>query len=221
VNSLLAVLCLALGAYALGSVPFGLLIGKAKGIDIREHGSGNIGATNTMRVLGKPLGISCFLLDVFKGALPVALAGQLLGFASNPALSAADAFAWVGIGIAAIIGHMFSVFIGFKGGKGVATGLGVLAAIWPFVTLPALAALLVWYATLKLTRYVSVASCIAALSVPAGVLVASALRDDLAIAWPFATVTAALAALVIWKHRGNLSRIRTGDEPKTREQTSE
>jgi len=137
VNEPLTIGALALGAYLLGSVPFGLVIGKLKGVDIREHGSGNIGATNAMRVLGKKLGIVCFLLDVLKGSLPVAIAGATLGYASGDALSSADAFVWVGIGIASVLGHMFSIFLGFKGGKGVATGFGVLLAIWPWVTLPA------------------------------------------------------------------------------------
>ncbi|MEQ9616576.1 MAG: glycerol-3-phosphate 1-O-acyltransferase PlsY [Phycisphaerales bacterium] len=209
-----ALLGFALGAYVLGSVPFGLLMGKAKGVDIRAHGSGNIGATNAMRVLGKKLGLVCFLLDVLKGALPVALAGWLLGYAGDETLSSAEAFAWVGVGLGAILGHMFSIFIGFKGGKGVATGFGVLVAVWPFVTLPAVGALVLWYATLKATKYVSVSSCVASVGMPVGVVIAALIRDDLPVAWPFAAVTTALAALVIWKHRANLARVKRGEEPK-------
>jgi glycerol-3-phosphate acyltransferase PlsY len=202
-------------AYLLGSLPVGLLMGKAKGVDIREHGSGNIGATNAMRVLGRPLGIACFLLDVAKGALPVVAAGLWLGYLGDESLPTADAFAWFAVGIASVLGHMFSLYIGFKGGKGVATGFGALLGLWPWVTYPAFAALFIWYATLKLTRYVSVSSCVAALSVPISVTTAALIRDDLPGAWPFAVVTAALAALVIWKHRGNLARVRAGTEPKT------
>ena len=123
---------LALGAYLLGSVPFGLLIGKAKGVDLRAHGSGNIGATNAMRVLGKPLGIACFALDVAKGAIPTAIAGALI--VPESGLDAPTAFAWVAIGVCAVIGHMFSIFLRFSGGKGVATGFGILLAIFPYVT---------------------------------------------------------------------------------------
>lgn len=207
-------------AYLLGSLPVGLLMGRAKGVDIRQHGSGNIGATNAMRVLGKPLGITCFLLDVTKGALPVVAAGLWLGYMGDESLPTADAFAWFAVGIASVLGHMFSLFLRFKGGKGVATGFGALLGLWPWVTVPALIALVIWYATLKATRYVSVSSCVAAAGVPIAVIVAALLREDLPGAWPFAVVTAALAALVIFKHRGNLARVRAGTEPKTGRRTS-
>ena len=114
-------------AYAIGGVPFGLLLGFVRGVDIREHGSGNIGATNTMRVLGKRLGLLAFLLDVLKGAVPVLVWGFIISAASRPDLPAGEAFKWLGIGVATVLGHIFPIYLRFKGGKGVATGFGIIS----------------------------------------------------------------------------------------------
>ncbi len=212
------------GAYLVGAIPFGYLVGRAKGIDIREHGSGNIGATNVRRVLGRGAGNVAFLLDVFKGAVPVLVAGGVMGTLGAHMMSTADAWGWLGVSVATVIGHVFPVYLNFKGGKGVATGLGSLAALWPAVTPAPLIALALWILTVKSTRYVSVASCVAAVSLPLSVvglrlvgwgLPADASRVDHAIAgWPFVCVMLLLALLVVVRHTGNLKRVLRGEEPK-------
>src|SRR5262245_34443188 len=138
-------------AYLIGAVPFGYLVARWRGVDITKLGSGNIGATNVGRVLGKPLGLLVFLLDFAKGALPTAAARVCFG-------DEADYLAVVA-GLSAILGHMFPIYLGFIGGKGVATGAGVVFVLMP---LPALGGLLVWIAMLCAFRYVSLASLAAA-----------------------------------------------------------
>lgn len=224
-----AVSLLALLAFAAGSVPFGYLIARARGIDIRQHGSKNIGATNVGRVLGRPLGFLCFGLDLLKGLLPTLLAGRVLGALGDGQPAAPVAWAWLAIMAASVLGHMFSPWVGFRGGKGVATGFGALLGVWPLLTLPALAALLAWLACAAATRYVGLASCVAAASLPASVLatpwlwrvanggpISAAARDGSAIfaAWPHLIVATVLAGLVIVKHRGNLARMWAGTEPR-------
>ena len=109
-----------------GSIPFALLIGRAKGVDIRRHGSGNVGATNVSRVLGRPYGLLCFALDAAKGAGPVVAAGLVQGVfgATVAAVEPTAQWAWLAVAVASVAGHMFSPFVGFRGGKGVATGFG-------------------------------------------------------------------------------------------------
>ena len=209
-------------AYLIGAIPFGLIIARSKGVDLRAHGSGNIGATNVLRTLGKKAGILCFTLDALKGALPVALSGAVMGVMGRGELAPIDALWWLAVAMATVLGHMFTIFARLRGGKGVATAFGALCAMWPVVTPATVAALIAWYITLRLTRYVSVASCVAALVLPACVLAfrASGLMtnnqttpgDRIASAWPFLAVTSALAALVIYKHRANLARVRAGTE---------
>ena len=211
-----------LGAYLVGSIPFGVLIGLSRGIDIRQHGSKNIGATNVGRVLGRRFGILCFALDFLKGAAPVAAAGFINGVIGRDAdqLLTAQMWFWLAVAVAAVAGHMCSIFIGFKGGKGVATAFGTLAAMWPLLTIPALGALVVWYATLRITRYVSVASMLGSLSIPVWYLIwsippkADNLADHLVHASPPLIVTAVLALLVVYKHRENIRRLRRGEEPQ-------
>jgi acyl phosphate:glycerol-3-phosphate acyltransferase len=212
-------------AFLAGSIPFGLLIGRMKGIDIRDHGSKNIGATNVGRVLGRRYGWFCFALDVAKGAIPVLLAGAAAGILSMswhdiPGIPQRDMWLWMTVAIAAVLGHMYSPFVAFKGGKGVATGFGAFAAMAPLTTLPAFGAIVVWYLTLRLTRFVSVSSMAAVVSMPVlYVLVlivpeGLGLREAVAHGLPVLIVLIAIAALVIFKHRGNISRLRRGEEPK-------
>ncbi|XHC25471.1 glycerol-3-phosphate 1-O-acyltransferase PlsY [Phycisphaerales bacterium ac7] len=205
-------------AYAIGGVPFGLLLGFARGVDIREHGSGNIGATNTMRVLGKRLGLLAFFLDVLKGAVPVLVWGFIISAAARPDLPAGEAFKWLGIGVATVLGHIFPIYLRFKGGKGVATGFGMFLGFWPWVTPAALTALLVWLVCLKVTKYVSVSSIVAACALPIAItgfaVAAWPAQTTLVGAWPFVLVGSLIAALVIVKHRSNLRRLREGTEPK-------
>ena len=217
---------LILGAYLIGAIPFGYLIARARGIDIREHGSRNIGATNVGRVLGKKYGRLCLILDMAKGALPVLIAGWITGLLGAPSISAAQSWLWLAVVAATVLGHIFPIYLRFKGGKGVATGFGALAAMWPALTLSALAALLIWIITVKATRFVSIASCAAAVSLPITVALARLLgwpaRSDaitpiqhLADGWPFLIITGALAALVLWRHRSNLARVLNGTEART------
>lgn len=206
-------------AYLVGSVPVGLLMARGRGVNLREIGSGNIGATNTMRALGKRLGLLCFALDVAKGAVPTATAAALL---IDLPMSTMDAWRWLVVAAAAVAGHMFPVWLRFRGGKGVATGLGALLGMWPVLTLPAIGAALIWFVSLRLTRYVGVSSCIAAAAIPpmtwATLSLGNAGRlrlwDGQIPATPFIAATALLAAFVVLKHRGNLRRALAGVEPR-------
>lgn len=211
-----------LAAYLIGSIPFGLLIARLRGVDIRQHGSGNIGATNVGRVLGKRLGITCFVLDVFKGLVPVLTYGLLAGAAAQlkadsatgpgPALAA---LAWLAIPAAAVLGHVFPVWLGFRGGKGVATSLGVLLGVFPYLTLPAVVCFVVWGLVMAFFGWVGLASVVAALVLPPLAAVfgwwLGAAPGALLV---LSMVTGLLAALVIWRHRSNLQRIWAGTEPK-------
>ncbi|RMD60477.1 MAG: glycerol-3-phosphate 1-O-acyltransferase [Planctomycetota bacterium] len=209
-------------AYVAGSIPVGFLLGKAQGIDLRKEGSGNIGATNAMRVLGRKTGLLCFALDVAKGFLPTLVGGLALGLVERAGGDPAAGWRWMAIAGTAVLGHMFPIWLGFRGGKGVATGLGALLALWPVMTLAAAGALLLWLTTLKLTRYVGVSSCVAAASLPLlAALVWGALAQfDAAGGWPwsaakpFLVVSTGLALLVLWRHRGNIARTLAGTEPR-------
>lgn len=197
-----------------GSIPFGVLIARACGVDIRAHGSGNIGATNVARVLGFRLGLLCFALDVLKGLLPTlayALAHDVLGRYDIPA---GDAWRWLAVVISPIIGHMFSPFVGFRGGKGVATSLGSLLGVFPALTLPTLAAFALWLCVFRTFRMVGIASCVAGIAVPIGTWVSFLIAGRLGSSAPFLVVTGVLAVLVLVKHRKNIARTIAGTEPK-------
>jgi len=205
-----------LSAYLLGSIPFGVLIARSRGIDITAHGSGNIGATNVGRVLGRGFGLTCFLLDVGKGLLPVAAYGwwhDLLG-AWATASTATTTWMWLAIAVAALAGHMWSVFLGYRGGKGVATAFGGLLAIWPTLGVPALLALGIWGLVVAATRIVSAASIAAAITLPistAVLLVTVAPAGDGSMAPPI-VVSGAICVLVLWRHRSNMGRLLRGGE---------
>ncbi len=186
---------LLLAAYLFGSLPIGLAIGKlVRGIDIRDYGSGNIGASNVWRILGPAWGVLVFLLDVAKGLLPTLAAHRHL---NGPI--------WlpVAAGLAAILGHNFSPFLKFKGGKGVATSLGVAFGLsWE----AALIAFAAWSLLLALTRYISVAS-----------MIATALGSFLiwqfnGRAWPYGAFAVLAAVFVVFTHRSNIGRLRAGTE---------
>ncbi|MDP6311231.1 MAG: glycerol-3-phosphate acyltransferase, partial [Phycisphaerales bacterium] len=161
-------LFLIVGAYLLGSIPFGVVIAKARGVDIRECGSGNIGATNVGRVLGKRLGLLCFVLDLGKGAAPVLVAGSWYGILDEWAteIPARTSWLWLAVGVAPLVGHMASVFLRFRGGKGVATAFGALLAMWPTLGIPAVIAFAAWLLVVGISRIVSLASMMAAVTVP-------------------------------------------------------
>ena len=215
------------GAYLIGSIPFGVLIGRAKGIDIREHGSRNIGATNVGRVLGRKLGALCFALDFLKGAAPVIASGMAMDvLGKRPVdLTQSQMWLWLAVALAPIVGHICSIFLRFRGGKGVATALGAMTSMWPLLTLPALGAMVVWYLVLRVSKYVSIASIAAVSALPIGYLLSVIPPDALeqpishtssrvSHALPPLIGTMLLAALVIYRHRGNVARIRRGEEPK-------
>jgi glycerol-3-phosphate acyltransferase PlsY len=213
----------ALVAFACGSIPFGPIVARLRGIDLRTVGSGNIGATNVGRALGWKWGVLVYVLDAIKGAAPVLAAGAMAGILGKPAdeVAPADMWWWLLMPIAAVLGHMFSPFVGFKGGKGVATGSGAMLAVWPTLTGPLLVAIGLWAVLLAATRYMSVASMAAAISIPLTVAAAAAIRTgdgtpdgELPIrrALPAIIVTGGVALLVVWKHRPNIERLLAGKE---------
>lgn len=213
---------IALG-YLVGSIPVGLLMARSRGIDIRKHGSGNIGATNVARVLGRRAGLVCFGLDALKGAAPTLGAGVVLGTLGAWRPEVRDGLAWVGVAVATMLGHMFPVWLRFKGGKGIATGLGAMAAVFPLMTFAALMSLAAWIVVVAATRMVGPASCVAAAVLPLGVWgsfrAARAAGWDggpgeSPMQWPLVGLGMALAVLAIWKHRGNLRRLLEGKEPR-------
>ncbi|NPV28628.1 MAG: glycerol-3-phosphate 1-O-acyltransferase PlsY [Firmicutes bacterium] len=183
------------GSYLLGAVPFGYLFGRLKGIDLRSHGSGNIGTTNAFRVLGRKMGILVFFCDLIKGLIPALLGKTLLG----PGWG-------VAAGLAAVIGHNWSVFLGFKGGRGVATGAGVVLALMPEVILLAFG---IWVAVVLLTGYVSLGSIVASLSVP---LVALFFREP----WIYFLFAIPAPLFIVFKHLPNIRRLQKGTEPRIR-----
>ena len=204
-NPVLVILLCAAGGYVSGATPFGYIAGKMKGID--QHGSGNIGATNAIRVLGKGIGIPVFILDMLKGWLPVLLAKAWL--VSLPGGEAWVSTGAVVTGLAAVLGHMFTFWLGFKGGKGVATTTGVLLGIAPIAMLGGLVVWLVFFFT---TRYVSLASMMAGV----GVAVTLIIQMNHIGQWDVVLLGFGLLimVLVIVQHRANISRILAGAEPK-------
>jgi len=188
---------LLLGSYIVGATPTSLWVGRgAYGVDLRREGSGNLGATNTYRVLGLKAAVPVMLVDVGKGWLPVAV---------FPAFVADAATGWaLAFGAAAILGHVFSFWVGFRGGKGVATSAGVFLALAPWALLVGLG---VWLVTVVGTRIVSLGSILAALVLPFAVFLTPHRGGDLLLGF-----TALLAAFVIWAHRENVRRLLRGTE---------
>ncbi len=202
------VLLLAGIAYLIGAIPFGYLVARARGVDVLRQGSGNIGATNVARVVGPRWGVLVFLLDAAKGALPVLLAGQL----AQPPELPPDTLR-VTAGIAAFLGHLFPLYLGFRGGKGVATGAGVVLVLLPG---PAVAALLVWATVLACTRYVSLASLLAALAL-CGLRLLFAAEP-----WSWGQCVVTLfcllgASLIVVRHASNVRRLLLGTEHRVKD----
>jgi glycerol-3-phosphate acyltransferase PlsY len=203
-----------IGAYLLGSIPFGLIIAKAHGKDLRSIGSGNIGATNVARALGKKWAYVCFLLDVLKGLVPMLIAKRL-----STQLQAEQALficLWLTVGIAAILGHIFPPYLKFKGGKGVATSLGVALGLWPYYTVCAFVALGVWVIVVLTWRYVSLASIVASIAFAATLFLIVLLTPgwDFINLWPLLIAATAIPLTVIIRHRENIKRLRAGTESK-------
>lgn len=197
----------AVGSYLLGSFPSGYIAGKIAGIDVRKHGSGNIGATNVLRVLGKKYGYAVFFCDALKGLLAVRIALLLVNRIEMPH----DYGDFFGIlaAVACVLGHTFPVWLKFKGGKGVATSAGTMFGLMP---LAMVAVFLVWVIVFELTRYVSVASVTAAIALPItiGVFLRLHLTDSSVILYS----TVLLAIVVCWRHRSNFTRLIKGTEQR-------
>jgi glycerol-3-phosphate acyltransferase PlsY len=181
-------------AYLFGAIPFGLLVAKSRGVDIREHGSGNIGATNVFRVLGKGWGIFTFTLDALKGFIPA----YLFPIIGNVHLDYGVLF-----GIAAILGHSFPIYLKLKGGKGVATSAGMLLGVAPVAVGIGFVS---WVLCMVISRYVSLSSIVAAAVVAITVWVRGQQSLTVSIA------LTVMSALVIWLHRGNIKRLMNGTE---------
>ncbi len=202
-------------AYLLGSIPSGLLIARAYGIDIRSVGSGNIGATNVGRVLGRKGWIMTFAADLAKGLLGTLAAGWVRGLLAPGPITPPEAALWVGAMAAAILGHMHSPWLRFTGGKGVAVGLGAALGVFPHLTFAALAGAIVYVLVVRTWRYASLASMVAACSVPAWAALTPVVRGrPWAESAPFAIAAALVAGLVVLKHRANIARLRAGTEPR-------
>ena len=181
-------------AYFLASIPFGLIVARIKDVDLRKVGSGNIGATNVYRAMGARYGLLVLFLDAIKGGLPTYMAMQLFD----------NAWLHVGVAAIAIVGHTLSCFVSFKGGKGVATGLGVLMALAPIIALGiAIAAALLIY----LTRYVALTSILCAIAAPI-------LFYIFGYPIPYVTMLVCIACLITLRHRSNISRLIQGNENK-------
>lgn len=201
--------------YLVGSIPFGLLVGLARGVDVRQKGSGNIGATNVGRLLGGKFFALVFALDVLKGMAPMLAAGLVLGFAAHTPLGY---LLWLLVGFAAVLGHMFSVFLGFRGGKGVATSTGMMLGLWPYYTLPLLAAAAVFGAAFWRTRIVSLGSILGAITLPIAYAAMGLLfwPTHLPAQWPLLAFAVIVATMIVYKHRSNITRLRAGNEPRVK-----
>ncbi|OGV38681.1 MAG: acyl-phosphate glycerol 3-phosphate acyltransferase [Lentisphaerae bacterium GWF2_45_14] len=192
-------------SYIFASIPWGFVIGKLRGIDIRKHGSGNIGATNVTRVLGKWAGRICFLMDFLKGLLPVLLAMKLIsaGFISD-----CSGVFLCSVVFACVAGHMWSIFLKFTGGKGMSTSAGALLALSPYATITCAA---VWFTVFLYSKYVSLASIAAAVVLPVAAIIFA-----FAGVWPLPPAVLVLLVIItflaVFKHRANIERLRNGTE---------
>lgn len=193
---------LILGAYLLASIPFGLLVGLAKsGIDVRTFGSGNVGATNVMRTLGKKAGLIVLVLDMAKGALPVSIA---IGAGAPPAMIG-------GTALAAVCGHVFSIYLGFRGGKGVATAIG---AFLPIAPIPTLSMIAIFIGTLIWKHLVSLASVAAVTLFPLLLLLSNQVDWLPRIADSIILSATAVSILIVARHTGNIQRMLDGREAR-------
>ena len=197
-------LFIAVGSYLFGSIPSGYLAGRCCDVDLRTQGSGNIGATNACRVLGKRWGYAVFLVDFLKGVIPVILANQWSVHHGVHPISAPGAVA----ALCTLLGHSFSVWLKFKGGKGIASSAGVIVGLFPTTFLFVIG---IWLLTFTITRVVSIASMAASVTLPVAVLILYFLHkaDLLSL-----LVSIVMCALALWRHRANIKRLTTGTEPR-------
>lgn len=210
-NPIILLLVFPLVGYVVGSTPFGVIIARSKGVDLRKVGSGNVGATNVSRVLGKRLGYFCFALDVLKGFVPTMLAGMLICTGDGlPTLM--QQAGWLAVGLGAILGHVFSFYLRFHGGKGVSTALGVILGIFPYFTWPGLVCLAIWVVVTLVSRYVSFGSIVAAIAfLP---LFVAFYYSSVADLIPLLVFAAAVVLLILVRHRTNIRRLLAGTENK-------
>ena len=204
---MLTLAAVVMGSYLLGSIPFGYLVGRIAGIDIRNCGSGNIGATNVIRTLGRNYGYPVFAADFLKGFGAVKMS-ILIAARMQPDWISSEMFG-IAAAISSVLGHSFPVWLRFKGGKGVATSAGALFGLAPVAALVGAA---IWVLIFLLTRYVSVASIAAAAALPLIILIATRLSRTTGKLLFYSSVC--LAAVVIWRHRSNLLRLIRGTEPR-------
>lgn len=204
---MLTLAVLLIGSYLLGSIPFGYLAGRLAGIDIRQAGSGNVGATNVVRVLGKAYGYPVFALDVLKGFGAVKIS-MLMAPGRPPEWNSPEI---IGIlaALSSVLGHLYPPWLKFQGGKGVATSAGALLALSPGATL---IGVVIWGMVFWLTRYVSLASIAAAVVLPIFILLFNSKQENGTKALFYTSVC--VAAIIIWRHRSNLSRLFRGTEPR-------
>jgi len=198
-------LIIALFSYLIGSIPSGYLVAKSQGIDIRQHGSKNIGATNVLRVMGKKWGYLVFFCDSFKGFASVKLGALIAAHALlSPVLGSVIA------AIACILGHNYTIWLRFKGGKGIATSGGVVVALFPVLVVLCVA--VIWFVVFFAGRYVSLASIAAAVALPCVVFLATGKSgSDFWILFGF---SALIGALAIWRHQSNIGRLLKGTESR-------
>lgn len=206
-----------LGSFVVGAIPFGVIAGRLKGIDIRSSGSGNIGATNVSRLLGRRWGAAVFVLDLLKGLCPSLTAGFALqgGGTFSVGTDGRVDVCWLTVGLCAVLGHNYSPFLRFRGGKGVATSLGVALGVYPDLTFPALIAVAVWGIVVGVTRVISAGSVAAGLAFPVAYsALAAGGSTSSRPSWPMLAFTCAVAGMVLVRHRGNLARIAAGTEAR-------
>ena len=190
-----------IGSYLIGSIPSGLIIGKLRRVDIREYGSGNIGTTNVLRTLGARYGALVLIADVFKGVIAVLLARYIIGSPMSE----------MAAGFAAVAGHDWSLFLKFKGGRGVATSLGGILPMAMWAPLAAVAGVVIFIALIALTRYVSLASITGSLSAVVAMAVFMGMDR---VPWEYLVYIVVVVALIIFQHRDNISRLLSGTESK-------
>jgi acyl phosphate:glycerol-3-phosphate acyltransferase len=204
---MLTLVTVLVASYLLGSIPFGYLAGEIAGVDVRKAGSGNTGATNVLRVLGKPYGYAVFALDFLKGLGAVKIS-VLIATRVRPEWGSPEIFGIVAAA-SAVIGHCFPLWLKFRGGKGVATSAGALFGLMPLAMLVGVA---IWILIFWLTRYVSLASVIAAAALPIVIAIVTRLNQSDGKALFYSSLC--IAAVVIWRHHSNLSRLMRGREPR-------
>ena len=201
-------------SYLMGSVPTSLLAGRLlKGIDIRQHGSGNAGATNTFRVLGWKAGLVVLLIDMAKGLIPTVWVAQ----AAGSTLGGEPMLYQIACGLAAVFGHIWTIFAGFKGGKGVGTGAGMIIGLAP---VPVLICIVVFALVVGVTRYVSLGSILASITLPI-VVWTQKLMLGMAVSTPLLVLSIFIPALIIFTHRSNVGRLLRGEESKIQLKKSE